>query len=74
MEEYYKSQMEEACNQMACLCENPVENSHRGMNEAAEYVVKHGTAKDIANAMMILCQWSHFAAELQTMEENKEAK
>ena len=74
MEEYYKDKMEEAKNQMSCLCENPVENSHRGMYEALAFVIKHGTENDIANALLIANQWSHFAAELQTMEENKETK
>lgn len=74
MEEYYKEKMKEACAQMASLCENPVENSWRGMQEAVAYVVKHGTCNDIANAMLISQMWSHYNCEMQTMEENEEGK
>jgi hypothetical protein len=71
MKEYYKKKMEYARQQMACLCENPVENSWRGMQEALAFVQKNGTPNDISNAKLISDMWSHFNCELMTLEENE---
>ena len=72
MEEFYRRKKKEAREQMADLYENPVEDSWRGMHDAHAFVVKRGTANDIASADMILASWVHWNCELETlMEMNK---
>lgn len=55
--EKYLEMRKEAVAQMAALCENPVEDTPRGMLEAREYIMRHGNRSDNSKAEMILVQW-----------------
>ena len=71
----FEEMKKEAREQMAVLCENPVEDSHRGMHEALAYVFRHGNCSDKANAVLIAGQWMWADCEMRYHEmKDAEAK
>lgn len=68
----YETIRKEAVEQMSALCENPIEDTWRGMTDAKAYIYKHGNCNDKAKADAIFAQWAWSACEMRG-HEMKEA-
>lgn len=69
----YEIIRKEAIEQMSALCENPVEDTWRGMTDAKAYIHKHGNCNDNAKADAIFAQWTWAACEIRGHEMKEDA-